>query len=459
MSEPKELQNAIVRLGATLADFRTRPFANNVWEKAKACLLDALGLSLIAREEATTRAICSLSEASAPREGGVLIWPCGRKGSLSEAVTANAVSVHAHFHDDSDPHSWCHPGSLISPVAVGAAESMRGSIELALRGLVAGYSILNWMGDHECVAHALIKRGVRTSPTLGTIGAAAAASVTLGLDETQATNALAIAASITGGTLAPLRCGSDEWRVQNAHAARGGLLAAQLAKSGVNGAQTALDGAKGLLQTYAGLEEIPSGWNKSLQEDAILRIYAKPWATLGDNMAPVRAAKLLHDDGLDIEQIERIELTLWRAYAEYPGTQYKGPFDLPVQALASTSFAVAAMLTLGDLEYDVSLERRNDPRLLKLVNKITIIPSDEGTKLDSTVTVHLRNGTRRVRRADEAPKNWLYHDAQTAIDIFEKRLSRIGRPPGTGRLIGTSLFDASGCRRPLTSLLEQVCHT
>ncbi|TIP51356.1 MAG: MmgE/PrpD family protein, partial [Mesorhizobium sp.] len=88
-------------------------------------------------------------------------------------------------------------------------------------------------------------RGLRTSPTFGTIGAAAAGAVALGLDAAQARSAVAIAAAATGGTLEPVRSGTDEWRIQNGRAAQGGLVAALLASQGVQGAPDALSGPKG----------------------------------------------------------------------------------------------------------------------------------------------------------------------------------------------------------------------
>lgn len=455
MTAPSPLPAAI-RLGADVARIAAEALEPAVVEKAACCLADALGLAGIARDERTTRAMREVVAPAAPGAAAARLWPYGVAAPLSEAVTANAVAVHAHFHDDSDPASWCHPGSLIAPVAVGVAEATGAPVERALRSLVAGYGVLHWLGDHEHVAHALIRRGVRTSPCLGTIGAAAAAAVGLGLDAAQCGNAIAIAASITGGTLAPLRCGSDEWRVENAQAARGGLLAAQLAQRGVVGAATALEGPKGLLQAFAGLEEEPAGWASLLRADAILNIYAKPWATLGDNMAAVRAAKLIHDDGIDTAAVTDVEVHLWRAYFEYPGTIYKGPFDLPVQALASTAFATAAMLLFGDLEFDVSLDQRGNPRLLDLVAKTRVLPSDAGGKLDSMVTVTCADGTRHTRHAREAPRNWLYHDAPTAGAILDRRMARCGHPAGAGAACAEALFAAAGPDMLMADFLSRL---
>jgi 2-methylcitrate dehydratase PrpD len=385
------------------------------------------------------------------------VWADGNRAPLSEAVTANAVAVHAHFHDDSDHASWSHPGSLIVPVAGSVGEAEASPLETVLRAIVAGYATLEWLGADEVVARALIGRGIRTSPTLGTVGAAATAAVGLGLDVPQATNAVAIATSITGGVLEPVRCGSDEWRVQNAQAARGGLLAAQLAGQGVLGAPDGLEGPKGLLRALAGLDETPPRWREDPRHDAILDAMAKPFATLGDNMPPSLTAKLIHDAGIDLGQIRSITVRMWRPYTEYPGTNFKGPYERPVQTQASTAFAVAAMLAYGELEYDVALARRQDPNILRLVERTTIEPHD-GTHLEATVAVEFADGSRVERRSDESPRNLVFQDPPTATGGLESRLSRCGFPAGTGEAIARTVFDAAAGQTGLTmsELLDRL---
>jgi len=448
---------ATERLGQSLARFCNQEFDSAVWQKATMCLLDALALAQIARDERTALAMRDLTTELPAGVQGVRLWPYGMQATLPEAVAANAVAVHGHFHDDSDPASWCHPGSLIVPAAVGVAELSGGTLKTVLRSIIAGYSTLSWLGDKEHVAHALIQRGVRTSPAFGTIGAAAAAAIGLGLTAQQAANAVAIATTMTGGLLEPLRCGSDEWRVQNAQAARGGVLAAQLAARQVTGASTALEGTKGFLRTYAGILETPESWMQPLRPEAILAVYAKPWATLGDNMAAVRAAKLMHDDGIDTVQIVSLEIKILRAFAEYPGTSFKGPFTLPVQALASTGFATAAMLLFGDLEYDVALEQRDNPALLALVEKSTVVPNDLGTKLDAEITVVMSDQSVRVRHAADAPSTWLYHDPETAIAIFQKRMSSRGFSAKGSHDFAVELFEANARGQSMKSLLARCC--
>ncbi|MGP1676970.1 MAG: MmgE/PrpD family protein [Burkholderiales bacterium] len=448
--------NATQRLGHFIARCASEALPAKVAEKASICMLDALGLALAAREERTAVAMRALTTPASSVANTARIWADGTRVALSEAVAANAVAVHAHFQDDTDHNSWSHPGSLIVPVAVCAGEASGATLTSVLRAIVAGYATMEWLGADEIVSLALIRRGLRTSPTFGTIGAAAAAAVALRLDASAATNAVAIAAGVTGGVVEPVRAGSDEWRFQNAHAARGGLTAAQLAAHGVLGAPDALEGAKGFLRSLAGLAQTPAKWRTDPNVEIMHKIMAKPWATLGDNMSAVAAAKLLHDEGVPLERVRRITVRIWRPYTEYPGTSFKGPFERAVQTQASTAFATAAMLVHGVLGYDIGFEHRDDPRILKLVAVTNIEPDDEGTALDAEVQIELDDGTRLRRAAKESARTLIFQDRARATDVLEERLVRSGLRPSAGKSIAGKVFTSldQGVEIDIRSVLD-----
>jgi 2-methylcitrate dehydratase PrpD len=449
--------NATARLGAFAAVMAKAELAPDVATKAAICLLDSLGLALASRDEPTATAARSVvTPAAGPRTAR--IWADGVRAPLSEAVLANGIAVHAHFQDDTDHDSWTHPGSLIAPVAICLGETLDAPLRIVLNALTAGYATLKWLGAGERVARGLIGRGVRTSPTFGTIGAAATGAAMLGLDAGHATNAIAIAACTTGGTLEPVLCGSDEWRVQNGRAAHGGLVAAELAARGVQGAPDALEGPKGLLRALAGLERSPEEWLRPPDAATMLGVMAKPFATLGDNMSGVIAAYVLHRDGIDLSRAKRITVTIWRPYTEYPGTSFKGPFTRIVQTQASTAFAVAAMLRYGRLDYDMGAEHRQDPAIMTLVEKTTVLPDDVGTHLDATVEIEMQDGTRVRRTAREAPNTLVFQDEARASEVFEGRLMAAGIPSGEGtRLAAEVLASAqAGGAMPIRALLDRI---
>lgn len=464
MSADESMKNlgATARLGHFAASCATRELSDAAMEKASICLLDAFGLGVIARDERTSAAFHDIVTPVGAGAASARIWATGAHASAIEAAAANAVAAHGHFHDDSEYASWSHPGSFIVPVALALGEATGASAAQVLRAVVSGYASMNWLGAEEEVALALIGRGVRTSPTLGTIGAAATAATLLGLGAKQAASAIGVATSITGGLLEPVRSGSDEWRLQNANAAQGGIRAAQLAARGVIGAPTALEGPKGLLIAYANMEQTPARWSRDPDPDSIVtHVVAKPYSTLGDNMAAAIAARLIHDEGTDIDAIRSIRVTLWRHYYEYPGTSYRGPFTETGQALASTVFAVAAMLVHGELEYEINRDRRDDVRILRLVEMTTVEPDDVGGPEDSVVEIGLKDGTTVSRSSREAPRTLLYHDRATSRALVDERLARMGSAHGVGGSFADALFAQvdSGGGAPFSTLLDSVLAT
>ena len=425
-----------------LAGFSKFELEADIREKALICLLDTLGLAMSARNEPTTRAALGLSQRL--EAGGATSWASGARLPASEAAFANGVAAHAHFQDDTDHDSWTHPGSLVPPAVVALGEMRGASLDAVLAALVAGYTTINWLGRDEVVARSLIRRGFRTSPTFGTIAAAAGSAVLLAFDARQAASAVSIAASTTGGTLEPVRSGSDEWRVQNGRAAQGGLIAACLAAEGVTGAPEALDGPKGFLATVAGLDSTPDVW-ATPPDPAIMRtIMAKPFATLGDNMPAAMAAHKLYQEGIDPAAVQAVEVTLWEPYTAYPGTNYKGPFERLVQTQASTAFAVATMLSRGDITYEMGETLREDPVILDLVAKTTVLPDAVGGALDSRVTLIMKDGSRREAHSSQAPREFIFLTRARCLDVFEARLSRLGAAAGSARSLGEKLFAGLG---------------
>jgi hypothetical protein len=129
-----------------------------------------------------------------------------------------------------------------------------------------------------------------------------------------------------------------------------------------------------------------------------------------------------------------------------------------VQALASTTFCVAAMLAYGELEYEIPEQHRQDRKILAVVDVTTIEPDDEGTHMDASVEVELADGSRRMRASKEAPATLFFHDRAMATRLFEQRLVRCGFPRGHGEAMATSLFEAvqDGGSLDIRALLDRI---
>jgi hypothetical protein len=106
-----------------------------------------------------------------------------------------------------------------------------------------------------------------------------------------------------------------------------------------------------------------------------------------------------------------------------------------VQTQASTAFAVAAMLTYGRLDYEMGDTHRSDPRIMALIERITIVPNDGGGPEDAVVEVETEDGRAHRREARESERTLLYQDGARATEVFEERLVRSGLPVGLGKML------------------------
>lgn len=400
-------------------DSRCR-LAPEVLEKAVHCLLDALSLSVLARDHPVVAAVKSIGVDCS--DGGATSWSCGATVSVSDAFLINGTATHAFFQDDTDMVAWGHPASLISPVAVGIAERRQLSITEALQGLVAGYATFTWLGADETVARQLVTKGLRAGPTLGAIAAAAAGACTLGLSAQSCLDAIGIASDSTGGVLEPVRCGAQDWRLQNGFAAQRGGAAAMLAEAGVKGPESPLTGPSGFLRAFAD-SQVPEAWRKPPQQSSIMDVWFKPYPTLGDNMAPAVAAAAMAESAPPAQDIDRVVIRMNSHFASYPGTQYRGPFERTEQMIASTAFAVSALLVHGKLVYEDYVGLGTDDVVLDLVGKTEIIPMDSFGYLDGTVEVHA-GGTMQFSDARETVQTAMFRDRATTTAVLQGRHGR-----------------------------------
>jgi 2-methylcitrate dehydratase PrpD len=461
------------RLGAYVASLRARDLSQDVLTKAAVCLVDAIGLGVAARHEPSTQAYLRTvqtvpdqaggsedgpGEDGAGRGGGdgsglatARLWASSGRTLLAEAAAANAFAVHARFQDDCDMASWSHPGSLVIPAAVTVADAIGASLDQVLRGIVAGYTAINWLGADGVYGHAMVERGFRTSPVLGPVGAAAAASTVLGLDSGQAAHALSSAAAVAGGVIDTVRTGSSDFRWQNASAAWQGLRAALLAREGLDGSPPVFESPAGFLSGFAGLAqpvEVPG----EPSPEAILTTWAKPFPALGDNVAVIAAALAVHQQGpvagtgtggngpAGPDEVTRIRVHQNAQFASYPGTSYRGPFTKPAQAIASTAYGVASTLVHGVLRYERYLNALNDPAVEALVARTEIVPEADYGFLDGRVCVEFSGGQTRAGAASDLPETTFFRDPAAAVTALEDLFAEAGLDPGPSRAAADALF-------------------
>ncbi len=225
-------------LGAFVASSGAIPAP--VLQHGKRSLLNVFGTALgSARSLAAERAVRVMGTLSGAGEATVI----GRSERLrpAEAAFVNASSMNLLDFDDTHLPTIIHPSSPVAPVALALGEELGSIGAEVLAAFVLGAEVACRIGNMVSPGH--YARGWHITSTCGTFGAAAAAAKLLGLDAAQAAHALGIASSLAAGNVENLPTAGKN--ASMGHAARGGILAAYLAREGYEAAPTALEGKLG----------------------------------------------------------------------------------------------------------------------------------------------------------------------------------------------------------------------
>ena len=194
-------------------------------EAAKRAILDTLGVSLAGATQPVGQIVLNYTrEAGGTPEAGVIGG--GLRTNVADAAFANGVLSHATDYDD----TWLpvgHPSCTVFPVILALGEKLGASGRELIEAFVIGLEV------HGKVGFGHSTPGFHSTAIYGVLGAAAAGSKLLGLDEWKTRMALAIAASHASGVGKNNGTMTKPYHAGNA--ASGGLRAALLAKAGFNG--------------------------------------------------------------------------------------------------------------------------------------------------------------------------------------------------------------------------------
>lgn len=217
--------------------------------QARERIMDTLGAVLAGRSSWEYAQL--LEDACAPLGTGrhAVIGSGAHRFPAARAAMIDAVYAHAVELDDGHKNAGCHAGAVIVPTALVMGQEMGCSGKEILTAVAVGYEVTYRIASH--VNPAQIGRGFHPSSNCGVFGAAAAAGKLMGLDEAQLANGLGQAGMLASGTMEATRSGQRSKCVQVGNAAYNGILAAYLARSGMEGCLSALEGKDGLFRTQS----------------------------------------------------------------------------------------------------------------------------------------------------------------------------------------------------------------
>jgi 2-methylcitrate dehydratase PrpD len=261
-----------------------RPVDQTTRERCARHVLDWIGCAVAGAVHPAGRILADYAGTQPPGAATAL---AGSRVSAGEAAFCNGGLGNILEMDDVHRQAILHPGPVVIPAALAAAEETGASAARFLDAVVRGYEAEIRLGISVGPGH--YAKWHNTS-TCGPFGAAAATASVLDLDETRTVWALGNAATQAAG---PWRCRHEPVMTKQLHTARAaqaGYVAARLAGAGFSGPEWILEGEQGF---YDALCPDPAPERVTEDPDGPWKIWEtsfKPWPACRHAHAAIDAA-------------------------------------------------------------------------------------------------------------------------------------------------------------------------
>lgn len=425
------------RLAAAVAGLPASAIPVAAAAVARRGLADWIGVTIAG---SSAPAVAAARAALSPLEAGpARLIPGGETCGARAAALLNGIAGHVLDYDDVALDG--HPSAVLAPALLAAAGPGAAGADF-VRGYVAGYE--TWALLWAACAHPLHSLGRHPSSQFGPLAAAAAVAALWRLPAAETANALGLAAAQASGLT--VNFGSMAKSFQVGRAAEAGVLAAQLARAGVDAAPDALENAAGFLAVAGG----------GVKPDAAFGFGAPHWWILSEGldikMYPVcyyghrlvdAARQLQRDAAPAPAAIRAIEVRLGRVpsrvlHSSRPKTVLEAKF--------SAEFFAAGVLVAGGAMGLAQLtpEFLRHPEVQRLIG-VTTRKLDDALGIApfapfDQVTLHMQDGTRLVS-APVRNAAGSRHAPPARAEAFEKFVGCA--TPGLSRAAAEALFGAA----------------
>jgi len=237
--------NPVLAYGAWLAE-APDSWPDEALESAHRQFIDVLGVTIAgAGEPATRRVFETVRHWGAGPSTAIML---GARLAPPWAALVNGTAAHALDFDDNFDPAKAHATAVLAPAILALAEAEGASGRQCLDAYIAGLQILGRVGQGVNPAHR--NRGWHATATVGAIGAAAGCARLLGLDAQTAAHALSISTSMAAGFMSQF--GTMTKPLHAGLAAKSGVMAASLARAGIDAGKEVLDGPTGMNRLMVG---------------------------------------------------------------------------------------------------------------------------------------------------------------------------------------------------------------
>lgn len=394
------------QIGQFAQDSSFERLPDDVIDSVHKRVLDILGIAIAASRLETSRAARQwvADQGGRPQATGI-----GLPNRIPATLAAfnNGVLAHSLDYDDTHLPSVLHPSACVVPAALAAAQAAGADGRATVAAVAVGLEVCVRLGmagfDEESGNSVFFEHGQHATSICGAMGGAAAAALLYGLGPEGVTNSLGIAASMASGVIEANRTGGTVKRLHCGWAAHSAVSAAQLAAHGFTGPPTVLEGRFGFFQAWLHGTFNATAITEGLGETwSVPGIFFKPYPANHFTHAGIDAARALRANGLDLDEIEWIQLGVPAAnlrtigepidVKRAPETAYMAQFSGPYTV-------VAGLLGGGGLGVgldDFTDELARDPLRRRLMALVDVVADEEC----SAIFPHQFPAVLRVRTRD-----------------------------------------------------------
>jgi len=407
MTEQAVEKNRSEKLADFISTVSGRLLPEEVKEAGRQALADYIAVSVAGHEDGAVKALRGLAAGwNAP--GGARIF-LGQKTQPAFAALLNGTMTHAMDLDDVHYAGGGHPSGPCWSAALSLSEHHGASDETALTAFAAGYEVMARLGGggQNGVGRTLQHHGFHPTSIFGRAGAAASASVVLGLGKQEASNALGVAATTAGGLVGSFGTHSKPFHAGKA--AMDGVMAAEMARSGFISAHDLYEAEKGILPSFLKDADFVLPELDFDEQWYVLRNGYKRFASCRATHAAAEAAQSVRDR-LGNRTITKIQafvnpIALVAAGNPTPKTGLEARF--------STYCCIAMGIAGYRLSaFDFNDEMMKDPLVTELLPKIECIPVKGQSEVAAKLVLDLSDGQQMEASVDivlghpDKPLSW-----------------------------------------------------
>ncbi|HZS67658.1 MAG TPA: MmgE/PrpD family protein [Burkholderiales bacterium] len=389
------------------------PLPEDVATAARLHFLDAIGVGLAAAGSPIGAAYRAYA-AEVAKGGPATVFGQSTGAAAADATMINGGLIHSLEFDDTHTGSIAHGSAVLAAAALAVAEAQNASGTALLGAYARGWEVLIRFG--LAAPNGFHAKGFMSTSVTGTLVSALLAAELMDLDEDRTVAAIGIALSQASGVMEFLTNGSSVKSLHPGWAAHGGVVAATLARAGMTGPETSLDGKHGLFRQFTG-DEAAAGRFRSLianlgREWHLPKAAYKFYPCCHYLHPFIEAASKLAERGVRADDVERILCRVPQGEApvicepwetkQSPANGHAARWSLPITVAAQlvegkvdlATFEASASADVRDFARRVAWEPLADSRFPQRFEAEIICQTKRGTSESVRIDDVFGNHTR-----------------------------------------------------------------